>query len=193
MTNADRSSIGRATASDGGCPAEVVRRVATYFHRSPETIRYTLKQFEREHPQDLVFRDAKSPLTDELRDKIFEGFRRGESVDALAQRFGRTRNSVYRVVNEVRASHIAALPLDFMPHEDFRKPGAEAEILRDLPARGLRSPQPAPRRAPSLPRRVVRRALVTTRGRTAPVPQVQFPEVPGIQTTRAFGTVERPP
>lgn len=148
LTDEERRQIverARRLAQNGGCPAEVVRRVATYFHRSPETIRYTLKQFEREHPQELVFRDSKSPLTDELRDKIFEGFRRGESVDALAQRFGRTRNSVYRVVNEVRARHIAELPLDFMPHPDFRKPGVEAEILRDLPPRedsGRRSRPP---------------------------------------------------
>ena len=75
LTDEERRQIverARRLAQNGGCPAEVVRRVATYFHRSPETIRYTLKQFEREHPQELVFRDSKSPLTDELRDKIFE-------------------------------------------------------------------------------------------------------------------------
>ena len=124
----------------------MVRRLASYFHRSPETIRYTIKQYDREHPEEAVFRDAKATLTDELRRKIYEGYRRGESVEQLAQRFQRTRNSIYRVVNEVRARQIADLPLDFMAHPDFGKPGIEAEILADLPEReetGRKSRPPA--------------------------------------------------
>ena len=43
--------LGRA----GGCPAEITRRVARKVGRSVETVRYTLKQFDREHPGLAVF------------------------------------------------------------------------------------------------------------------------------------------
>lgn len=125
----------RRLSQSGGCPAEVMRRVAKYFHRSPETVRYTIKQFDREHPSDAVFREVKVPLDDEARRKIYEAFRRGESVEQLANRYGRTRASIYRLVNEFRARQIGELPLDYMPHPDFNDPGLKNEILADLPPR----------------------------------------------------------
>ena len=43
----------------------------------------------------------------------------GQSVDELAKRFGRTRTSIYRVINEMRAQRILELPLDYMYNEEF--------------------------------------------------------------------------
>ena len=40
----------RRMAVAGGCPAEVTKRLARQTGRSVETIRYTLKQFDRDHP-----------------------------------------------------------------------------------------------------------------------------------------------
>src|SRR5437764_12559187 len=39
----------------GGCPSEVARRVAQHMNRSIETVRYTLKQFDKQHPDQAVF------------------------------------------------------------------------------------------------------------------------------------------
>lgn len=149
LTDDERKAIverARRLSQAGGCPAEVVRRLAGYFHRSVETIRTTIKQFDREHPGEPVFPDSRSPLNDETRQAIFEAARRGESVDRLAKQYRRTRTSIYRIVNEVRAKQILALPLDFMPHPDFERPGVEAEILAPLPPRtetGRKSRPPA--------------------------------------------------
>ena len=49
------SSAARRLARAGGCPAEVARRVAQRMNRSVETVRYTLKQFDQEHPDLAVF------------------------------------------------------------------------------------------------------------------------------------------
>ncbi len=48
----------RRLAQAGGCPAEVARRVAERMNRSVETIRYTIKQFDQEHPDLAIFRPA---------------------------------------------------------------------------------------------------------------------------------------
>jgi RNA polymerase sigma factor (sigma-70 family) len=54
-------------------------------------------------------------------------------VDTLAKTYQRTRTSVYRAINEVRARHLLAQPLDYIPHPDFDKPEMEAVILAPMP------------------------------------------------------------
>ncbi len=107
LTDVERSDIierARRLAHAGGGPAEVTRRIAKQMNRSVETIRYTLKQFDEKHPSNAIFPDHTGPLTPEAKGRIYQEYRRGTSVDVLAKRFGRTKTSIYRVVNEIRAS-----------------------------------------------------------------------------------------
>lgn len=123
----------RRLATAGGCPSDVTRRVGQHMHRSVETIRYTLKQFDQEHPDLAVFPGRSGPLNDEAKQQIYQQFRRGTSVEVLAKRHCRTKTSVYRVVNEARATRILELPLDCMFNESFADAGVEKEILGPLP------------------------------------------------------------
>ena len=53
LTDEERTRIidrARRLARAGGCPADVTRRIAKHTGRSVETIRYTLKQFDTDHP-----------------------------------------------------------------------------------------------------------------------------------------------
>jgi len=136
MTEEERSQIlerARRLAQTGACPSEVARRLAEYTGRSVETIRYTIKQFDTDHPDVAIFPDATSHLTDDAKRKIYQSFRRGVSVDALARRFGRTRTSVYRIVNEMRARRILDLPLDFMDNPMFHRADADRVALGPVP------------------------------------------------------------
>jgi RNA polymerase primary sigma factor len=132
----------------GGCPSEVARRVAQHMNRSVETVRYTLKQFDKEHPDQAVFPEQTGILTDEVKKRIYQQSRRGESVDSLARRFCRTRTTIYRVLNEMRARRILELPLDYMIHDSFDRAGAEKEILGPMPTtaapRKVRGPSGLP-------------------------------------------------
>jgi len=111
----------RRLARAGGCPADVTKRLARKSGRSAETIRYTLKQFDQEHPQAAVFPDNHGPLQAQTKRKIYQLFHRGESAEALARRFCRTRASIYRIVAEARAERIMELPLDCIPNDEFDK------------------------------------------------------------------------
>ena len=51
----------------------------------------------------------------------------------LAKRFQRTRTSMYRVINEVRAQRLLDQPLDYIYHPSFDDPALEAEILAPMP------------------------------------------------------------
>ena len=149
-------------------------------NRSVETIRYTLKQFDKQHPDLAVFPEQTGVLTDEVKQKIYQQSRRGESVDALARRFCRTKTTIYRVLNEMRARRILELPLDYMHHESFDKAGIEKEILG--PTAGVATAGeegPRPQRAAAVPGHPVRSAAADARAGISPVPQVQLPEVQG--------------
>ena len=55
------------------------------------------------------------------------------AVDELAKKFSRTRTSIYRVINEMRAHRIMQLPLGFVPNVEFEKKSAEREIMAPMP------------------------------------------------------------
>ena len=139
LSNTDKSEIverARRLAAAGASSAEVTRRLAAKMNRSIETIRYTLKQFDRDHPDLAIFPENHGPLNRDAKRKVFQAYQRGESVDELASRFGRTRTSIYRVIAEIRASRILELPLDFIPSEVFsriRSQKSQQKILGPLP------------------------------------------------------------
>ena len=88
-------------------------------------MRYTLKQFDQDHPDLAVFPDHSGPLSDETKRKIYQQHARSVGVDALAKRYGRTRNTIYRIVNEMRARRILELPLDYIDSPEFTHPIAK--------------------------------------------------------------------
>jgi RNA polymerase sigma factor (sigma-70 family) len=117
----------------GGTLTEVSRRIARRLGRSPETVRYTIKNYDRNHPDLALFPAVTGPLDDEAKSTIYSSYRRGISVEALAKRFRRTRTSMYRVINEVRAQRLLAQPLDYIYHPSFDDRRLEAEMLTPMP------------------------------------------------------------
>jgi RNA polymerase sigma factor (sigma-70 family) len=125
--------VARRLAHAGGCPAEVARRVAKRMDRSVETIRYTIKQFDQAHPDVAVFPGGTGPLNEEAKKKIYQQYCRGVSVEQLASRNCRTKTSIYRVINEMRAKRIMELPLDFIPNPGFARMDPNRLINEPLP------------------------------------------------------------
>ncbi len=117
--------------------------------RSVETVRYTLKQFDQDHPNLAIFPNNTGPLGDDDKKRIFQQYRRGAPVETLAKRYHRTKTSVYRVINEMRAQRILELPLDYMPNPFFGRATAEKTIMgpmpqSETPARKTRLPSGLP-------------------------------------------------
>jgi len=127
----------RRMAQAGGCPAEVTKRLAKRTGRSAETIRYTLKQHDQENPTLAVFPDSHGPLRPSTKQQIYQRYKRGESVEALAKRFCRTRTSIYRIVAEMRAHYVIDLPLDYIENDTFprirRSAKRERQVLGPMP------------------------------------------------------------
>jgi RNA polymerase primary sigma factor/RNA polymerase sigma factor len=123
----------RAMAETGANLSEVTRQLSEHMKRSPETIRYTLKNFDREHPELAIFPGHNGALNAEEKRLIFQQHHRGSSVPALCKRFGRTRSSIMRILNEMRAGRILELPLEYIYNDDFDNPAMEEEILGEMP------------------------------------------------------------
>ena len=86
-----------------------------------------------DHPEQALFPRLTGPLDARTKESIYSSYRRGMTVDTLAKTFQRTRTSMYRVINEVRARRLLEVPLDFIGHPDFEKPEREAEFLAPMP------------------------------------------------------------
>lgn len=136
LTEEQRQEIidrARRLASAGGGQSEISRRLAKRAGRSVETIRSTIRQFDKQHPELAIFPDLNGPLTEAQKTRIYQAFKRGASVDKLTKQFGRTKTTIYRVINEVRAARIMELPLDLIPNARFARKGADKAILGRMP------------------------------------------------------------
>jgi Mor family transcriptional regulator len=148
----------RLARVEGSTLTEVSHRIARRLHRSPETVRYTIKNYDRRNPEQALFPAVTGPLDAETKQVIYSSYRRGIAVETLAKRFHRTRTSVYRVINEVRARRLLEQPLECIYHASFDDPQAEAGIMAPMPAaeefeaqrRQMHAPKDAPPELASL-------------------------------------------
>lgn len=136
------------TASDEAGLIEVARRIAQKMQRSTETIRTTLKTYDREHPDKALFPHVTGPLDEDSKSEIHREYRRGVSVDHLVKQFGRTRSSIYRVINEMRARRLLGTKLEFIEHASFSEPKEAATILTATPS----APESRSHRKPKAPK-----------------------------------------
>ena len=79
-------------------------------------------------------------------------------MQTLAKKYGRTRNSMYRVVNEVRAEKVVKQPVDYIYHSSFDDVVQEGEIVGPMPDEekfvdshfGMKAPRDVPAELASL-------------------------------------------
>lgn len=137
LTDVEREDIlrwaKRLAQAVGSTLTEVSRRIAARLGRSPETIRYTIRNHDKEHPQQAVFPEVAGPLDAATKESIYHSYRRGMTVETLARKYNRTRTSMYRVINEVRARHLLQSPLEYIDHPDFHDAAKHEKVLGPMP------------------------------------------------------------
>ena len=131
--------------------SDVARRIARRVGRAVETVRYTVRKHDEEHPEQAVFPDVTGPLDDDEKTSIYRGFLRGVPVPDLAERFHRTRGSVYRIVNEVRARQLLRRPVTYIHNPQFDLPNAD-ELILEPTARSLAPDGQEADKAPKVPK-----------------------------------------
>ena len=128
--------LARQYKEEGLSLTEISRRISDRLHRSPEAIRYTIKNFDREHPELALFPHS-SPLDLDSKRGIAltmtHHLMRDQTVETLAKRHGRSRSTMYRIVNEMRLRELLRTPIDYIYNPEFDDPSKEAEILAEMP------------------------------------------------------------
>ncbi|MFQ5429572.1 MAG: sigma-70 family RNA polymerase sigma factor [Phycisphaerae bacterium] len=124
----------RELVATEGCSLHAVTlRLAEETGRAVETIRYTLRRFDQEHPGEALFdrlEEARALDEDEV---IYEAFAKGETPDELAGRFNKPRSEIEHIVAAVRVRHLAAQPIDYIYNDAFDAPEAERDITGPSP------------------------------------------------------------
>jgi RNA polymerase primary sigma factor/RNA polymerase sigma factor len=138
----------RQLVEGGATFAEVIQQIATIMHRSPETVRYTLKNFDAKNRQLAIFPHHRETLSEEDKRVIHQLQLHGATIPQLCKRFKRTRTSIQRILNEVRMQHLLEMPLEYIYNEDFEDTSRESEYLGEMPvsesARKVRAPSELP-------------------------------------------------
>ncbi len=115
--------------------SDVAKRLATRTGRAVETIRYTIRNHDAESPDDAVFPYLSGPLSDQEKKAIYRCFLRGVPVSTLTERYRRTRGTIYRVINEMRAQQLLSRPILYVYNPQFDLPGADELMLAPTPAK----------------------------------------------------------
>jgi len=107
----------------------VMQRLAAETGRVPETIRQTLRRFDRENPSQALFDRTEQAQQIDERQVIYQAFVDGRTVRQLSKRFGKPAPLIRRILTGVRARELSAEPVAYIYHASFDAPDAEAEIM----------------------------------------------------------------
>jgi RNA polymerase sigma factor (sigma-70 family) len=142
LTDLEKDDIlrmAREMRNSGTTLTEVSKRIAQTLGRSPEAVRYTIKNFDRGHPEHALFPTVSGPLTVPAKEQIYlakqNAKHTGDTVNSIASQYNRTRSSLYRVVNEVRAKALIQQPVDYIYNPDFDDPSKADSMLGDMPGK----------------------------------------------------------
>ena len=131
----------RRLARKGGLSRyQIIEEVSQKFGRAHETVRYTILSYEGSNPDKVVFGNHGGVITASQASEIYRLYKQGTEIRVLMDRFGRSKSSIYRIINERRAKSICARKIEFIASEEFLRADAEEKILA-MPIRGLHRPE----------------------------------------------------
>ncbi len=114
----------RALAADGIPSAEIVRRLAQESGRSASSICRLLNR-----PSGAGRGASARGLSIADTGELVRRYRAGDSVRALAERFGRTEAAIYRALHRALVDEVLAEKVTCIPSPDFDGPKAEEKCL----------------------------------------------------------------
>lgn len=108
---------------------QIISKIAAEIGRSRETIRSTLVNYEKRHPDKPIFRKPPGVTAPEQAAEIYKLFKQGCDTKELMKRFNRSKSSIYRIVNKRRAKVLLLKKIEFIASDEFLQGDAEARIL----------------------------------------------------------------
>lgn len=133
MTDAEKERIVRrakALVVEGRMSlSRVAQALAGEFRRSKEAIRYTVRNFDRRHPEDRIFQCFHKRLSDDEKMAVKRLYDEGTPIRSLSRSFHRTPAAIYAVIHRMQAGAILAEPIEFIPNPLFDRADADEVIF----------------------------------------------------------------
>lgn len=108
---------------------QVIEQIAAKISRAHETVRYTLLEYEKSHPERAIFDNRTGALDPAQAAELYKLYKQGVRPAELMKRFNRNRSSVYRIVNQQRAKALLAKKIEFIASDEFLQENAREKIL----------------------------------------------------------------
>ncbi|MBQ2621465.1 MAG: sigma-70 family RNA polymerase sigma factor [Thermoguttaceae bacterium] len=141
----------RKAAAGGASLSQTAEQIGELLGYPPEAIKNVIRQYDKQNPQDVIFPDSSTPLTPYAQDCIYQAYCRGETVEQIAPKYGRSVPVMQRILTTIRTEKIQQLPLDYIASEEFETAGPETyeSWLGPIPSpekkmRGTRMPPDLP-------------------------------------------------
>ncbi|MFY9252674.1 MAG: sigma-70 family RNA polymerase sigma factor [Fuerstiella sp.] len=136
MSDSEREQIimeARSLSRAGLGLTEVSRQLGQKLNRATETVRYTLRDYDKLHPENAIFPKAGTQVSPEHQSLMFDLYLQGVSIPDLARRFGKSKPAIHTLLAEMRVKRLRSAEIDFMDSEEFRMEDAEKVICGAAP------------------------------------------------------------
>lgn len=123
--------ISRLREKEGLSFTQALARAAGRFGRAQESLRLLLQRRGESERDERLSPDARPRLDLKARRRIYRQRLRGEPIERLSARFGRSRSTLYRIINQEKARDLLAEPSGFIHEERFEDRESETALEND--------------------------------------------------------------
>jgi RNA polymerase sigma factor (sigma-70 family) len=110
---------------------QVIEQIAEQTGRAHETVRYTVINYEKTHPDKGLFNRPAGVVSPAQAAELYKLYRQGNPITELMRRFDRSKSSIYRIINQRRAKALLAKTIEFITSDEFLQAGAEKLIIAE--------------------------------------------------------------
>jgi len=108
---------------------ELILEIARQVGRARQTVRAVLDEFNSRQTPSQTLPRSRGKISSKDAAQLYRMSRQNVSVKKLMEFFGRSRSSIYRIINQQHAKELFDRRIEFIPSEEFLQPGAEPRIL----------------------------------------------------------------
>jgi len=118
---------------------QIIDRISAKTGKCHETIRYTLLNYENDHPDKPIFKKSAGAIGPAQAAEIYRLYKQGTNIKELMKRFDRNKSSIYRIINRRRAKALLGRKIEFVASDEF----LEKDIKERISAEPLDKSEPS--------------------------------------------------
>jgi len=110
---------------------QIIDQIAAKLGKAHETIRYTLLNYEKTSPDNAISHEQAGVTSPSEGAELYKIFKQGGSIKELMDRFGLSKSSIYRIINQQRARALLAKKIEFVASGEFLEENARQKFLAE--------------------------------------------------------------